>query len=346
MKYIIIIGIILVAMLMPSCKVGYIVLDVEEPPELLLEEEIMGLVLNNRITDTTLFQRKPDRDFVLTGARESDVPSMAALKVISGLAEAIYSQDKYNLLGAKMMFPHTDGLDEMPDPISSESVIGICKHSHADAMISLEGFMFVSSMDHSSFIGKAANTPDLVHDNTIVFSAQTEEYHNIALKTDIMLGWRIYSGSDGHPMYEGWLLDSVIYEVQGKSREEAEKKLPSTATVVEKAGFVAGKNILAKISPSYLTVERYYFKGGSPELKEANQLVKFRRWDDATTIWEPLADHSNEKQKAMALHNLALVAEKKGEMEWALDCIHQALEYHPFPVTEDYLKILQERLNQ
>ena len=340
-----IIVILLIGIFLSSCKVGYIVLDVEQPPELQLEEEVYGLVLNNRITDTTLFKRKADRDVILTGTRENEVPSMAALKVISGLAESIYDQDDYTFLGATMMFPNRDSLGALPEPISEYSALNICKNNNADAMISLEGFKFESRMDHNSFIGKASNTPELVRDNTLVFSAETEEYHNVALKTDILLGWRIYSGLNGESLYEGWLLDSVIYEVQGKSREEAEKKLPSTSSVVEKAGFVAGRNILAKISPTYRTVERYYFKGGNPELRKAYQLVKFRRWEDAAEVWEPLVENPNDKFKAMALHNLALVAEKNGEMELALDCLHQALEYHLFQESIDYLKILQERLN-
>ncbi len=331
--------------IMASCKMGYIVVDVEEAPRLKFDQEISSLVLNNRITDTSALKISATKNVVISGTSDEAIPSLAALKVISSVAAAIYDKDVYFLHGARIRFPNLKDVGKFPEPILPASVLRICENCGADAIFSLEGFRYEITSQHESVIRRAVDAPELVRDNTIFLFRPTEEYHNIILKTFVELGWRIYSGIDGSIMYEGWLSDSVRYEVQGKSKEDAEKALPSSLNVVEKAAFIAGENILSEISPSYQTVERHYFKKGNPGFRKAYQLVKFRRWDDAAAIWRPYISDTDHKIKAMALYNLALVAEKNGDLLTAKDLIDQAVSLYPIEDIILYQGIIMQRIH-
>jgi hypothetical protein len=161
---------------------------------------------------------------------------------------------------------------------------------------------------------------------------------------NIELGWRIYDGNSGKIIYQGYQKDSTSYEVQGRSKEEANKKLPSVISAVEKAGYIAGMNVLKRISPAYSTVERYYYKNLNSDFRKAYQLVKFRRWEDAAKYWEPYLQSDNLKIKAKAAYNMALIAELHGELKLAHDLIKEAGELWPGKDVEAYRKIIEERL--
>ena len=141
---------------------------------------------------------------------------------------------------------------------------------------------------------------------------------------------------------------SVLQHLQRsfKRKADAEKALPSSLNLVEKAGLAAGRNILFQISPSYLTVERYYYKSGHPDFKKAYELVKFRRWEDAARLWHPHLSDEDLKIRAMAANNLAIVAERKGELEHAINLIEQASDWYPTQEILSYKLILQNRIDR
>ncbi len=325
-----------------SCRLAYIVVDIPIQPELPLPAEMKNVWLNNRLTDSLKIQQI-QRNYMLKGNAKDEVISVAAVRVIKGLEEIIKEGDRFDFKGVYFKSTLTSGLNKLQDPISEEEVSRICKECGSVVLVSLESIDYSISVTYKSFMATEPRDNKKIWTNTITYGSRKTEYFNGMMKVNITLGWRIYDSSTGKSIYQGYQTDSIKYEVQGKTKEEANKKLPSTINAVEKAGFVAGINVMKKVSPTYLTVERYYYKNVNQDFKKAYQLIKFRKWHDAANYWEPYLSDNNYKVKAMAAYNMALVAELDGNVKLAIQLINGAYELHSSNEILEYKEILESR---
>jgi hypothetical protein len=322
---------------------AYIVVDVPREPELPLPSGMRNVVLNNRLTDS-LKLHNYKRDYVLRGSGKDAIISVAAIRVIKGLEENIIDGYRFDFKGDFLLATLDSGLNILQPPVSEKLITGLCEKADGDVLLSLESVDYHTSVKYESFMAKEPKDPKKMWTNTITYDVRRVEYFNAKMIVNIELGWRIYDGNTGKIIYQGYQKDSTSYEVQGKSKEEANKKLPSVISAVEKAGYIAGMNVLKRISPAYTTVERYYYKNPNSDFNKAYQLVKFRRWEDAAKYWEPYLHSDNLKIKAKAAYNMALVAELHGDLKLAHNLIKEAGELWPGKDVEAYRRIIEERL--
>lgn len=324
-----------------SCELAYIVVDVVEPPSLPLPSEVTGISLNNRLADSVISFK--GADFMLSGTNAKEISSITSLKVMTGIEEVFELGELFYIAGKYQNSTVLDGSGVLPARIPEQTVKEICSDHNGEVLLSLESLWYDTDVSYDSFLASEPKDQNKIWSNTVTYDVRKVEYFNGLLSVNIKLGWRVYEPSSGAILYEGYQVDSVYYEVQGRSKEEAEKKLPSTLNVVEKAGFLAGVKISEQLSPSLNTVERYYYKNGNKDFKEAYQLVKFRRWDDAALIWEPYLSNNHKASKAMACYNMALVKEMEGNLDEAINLIETAGELAPWDEIQEYKKILDRR---
>lgn len=326
-----------------SCKLAYIVVDIPIQPELPLPVQMKTVGLNNRLTDSLNIQQTKT-DYMLKGNSKDKIISVAAIRVIKGLKEAIEDGDRFTFKGIYYKSTLTTGLNRQQDPIPEEELSNFCKKCDIDVLVSLESIDYRTSVSYESFFASEPKDNKKIWTNTITYDLRKTEYFNGIMKVNITLGWRIYDSRSGKSIYQGYQTDSIKYEVQGKTKEEATKKLPSNINAVEKAGFVAGLNVMKKVSPTFSTVERYYYRNANPDFKKAYQLVKFRRWEDAANYWEPYLSGTNLKINAKAAYNMALVAELEGDVKKAYQLISDAYDLHPSDDILKYKETLEYRL--
>ena len=324
-----------------SCQLAYIVVDVEVPPPLPLPSDVTKIALNNRLTDSILTFNGDD--FMLKGSNVKEISSIASLKVIKGIEEVIEKGDRFIIAGRALESTILDESGDLPSELSEQTISRICTDNKADVLLSLESLWYSSDIIYDSFLAKEPKDQNKIWSNTITYDVRRVEYFNALLTVKIKLGWRAYDPVNAKVIYEGYQEDSVFYEVQGRSNEEAEKKLPSMLNVVEKAGFIAGIKISEQLTPSLHTVERYYYKNGNKDFREAYQLVKFRRWNDAAEIWKPYLSSQHKTIKAMAYYNMALIEEIDGNIEQARKLINTATELYPKEEVYKYKRILDNR---
>lgn len=326
-----------------SCKLAYIVVDIPTQPELPLPVQMKYVGLNNRLTDSLQMQQI-QRDYMLKGNAKDEIIYVAAIRVIKGLEEAMEDSDRFDFRGIHFISTLSSGLNKLQDPISEEEISEFCKDCDSDVLVSLESIDYKTSVSYESFMAREPRDNKKIWSNTITYDERKTEYFNAKMKVNITLGWRIYDSNTGIYIYQGYQTDSIKYEVQGKSKEEANKKLPSINNAVEKAGFVAGISVMKKVLPTYSTVERYYFKNANPDFKKAYQLVKFRKWQDAANYWEPYLSDNNHKISAKAAYNMALFAELEGDLKRAYRLISEAYELQPSDDVSKYKEIIENRL--
>ncbi len=75
----------------------------------------------------------------------------------------------------------------------------------------------------------------------------------------------------------------------------------------------------SKLVPSWLLVERQYYRSGNPNMRQAEKLALANNWLKAAEIWNGESENKNDKITAKASYNMALACEMEGKIEAAID---------------------------
>jgi len=197
--------------------------------------------------------------------------------------------------------------DIFDKPWTHQGVKRLCKKHGCDGVIALEAF------DTDSFTESGAyNTDDSK------YNAESST-HWASRRTRIMSSWRFYDASADrhldqlrdHESTQTWRQEST--SIQG-----AMNSLPVQTETIRRVGYKSGEGYARRISPSWVTVTRSYFGGGSPEMKQAKNHVKAGDWEGARPLWREVVNGTDDmKLKGKAQFNLAVAAEVAGELNKA-----------------------------
>ncbi len=81
--------------------------------------------------------------------------------------------------------------------------------------------------------------------------------------------------------------------------------------------------------PYWKEVDRYYFDGGSVDMRDAGVFVREQNWEQASMLWKNVYDTKKGKTKMRAAFNLALFHEMQDEFEEAKTYLRAASELVP-----------------
>lgn len=213
------------------------------------------------------------------------------------------------------------------DVLPPGEVVALCGKHEVEALLVLEGLD--TSVDEK---GK-----DTVITGQDVFEAR-QLIEGRAL-------WRTY-------LCDGTMVDEDLIET-GQLRfedrssdvdpEKAWENLPEPSVNMKRIGPTAGKLEARRLAPSWATVKRTWMPGGSPELKEAGAAIKADDWVKGIQIWGDVFDSSEAKVKGKAALNLAVAAERSGDMGLAREWLALAAEHWGGGAVTDYQAVLERR---
>jgi hypothetical protein len=123
---------------------------------------------------------------------------------------------------------------------------------------------------------------------------------------------------------------------------------PTDSLVRHEASTYAGGIPLHHLLPHWQEVSRYYYDGGTVDMRDAGVSVREHDWATAASLWQRVYDSKKGKSRRMAAYNLALYHEMQDEVPAALEWIMHALEGAKQGTAEYndaqlYLAQLQER---
>lgn len=126
----------------------------------------------------------------------------------------------------------------------------------------------------------------------------------------------IYISERDKPMRVLTARDSVYWDIDPSVSDEA---------VVKEISELAASLLLPQLVPHWENTARFYFSGGSPEMRDAVVSLKENDWESAYDLWK-LAYESRKKGnlKLRAAFNAALACEMQGDMEQAVDWLVKA----------------------
>lgn len=128
------------------------------------------------------------------------------------------------------------------------------------------------------------------------------------------------------------------------SRAAAAAAVAVSPQVQTDLAYQAGAEYGGRISPHAVVDVRRLYASGDPGLREGWKLAKAHDWKGATAAWRAVAKGEDEKAAAKAKYNLAVVKERRGNLEAARDFAKEAASVHSKPRTRDYVVILNQRI--
>lgn len=114
--------------------------------------------------------------------------------------------------------------------------------------------------------------------------------------------------------------DSIFWEEAGISPGQLNRLLIDDKELLRQTSEFAGSIPVKELLPYWQTARRYFFTGGSVNMRDAAIYAREQNWEAATKLWEKVYESKKGKQKMQAAYNMALGFEMQ-------DSIAQAFEW-------------------
>ncbi len=133
----------------------------------------------------------------------------------------------------------------------------------------------------------------------------------------------IYLPERNGPMNTLTPSDSIFWEEIGGTTMDASRRMPPDSRILAEGAQFAGTIPTRYIVPTWKSGVRYFYNGGSAQMRDGGIYVRENNWDKAYEQWKLIYDNTKQRKKKMqAAFNIALYYEMKDNFaqaeEWAL----------------------------
>jgi hypothetical protein len=319
-----------------------IAVEISFPPRIPVRENIKELSLVVIVPD----KLKKDGGGNISPCRLPDDPEcrlLAAEKALLGFSEKIYEESDLEVKGI-VEWVDTGNMqhDTLTDNYLLAGPARLCTEKDSTGLLIILGpVRLKNDITFSQYKRWPHEARNKIWSKTILYSVEPVWMQQTNIRMTVNNPWYIYDCSAKQIIFEEAIEDSVHYKVDGATREEVEKKLPSLRTTVEKAGFVSGWDFAGWLLPSSSTVLRKYYGSRRPLLRQATREVMFRQWERAEQEWLKALNTAAGSKKGRILYNLALARERAGDYAKALKYITEAEKLFPSAEVKAYHRILE-----
>ena len=266
-------------------QVSELQVEIMKPGLFIFPENIKNVAVFKRDmyhSDTSVFKYLNTEDIVIdTTIKSSNLSNLCVDAVASYFREEGYFQNVKNYRDSLNSKWNSNSVIDTPDELFNKS--------KSDILIFLDFFKFYDIM-----ISKSTN-----HLYTAACLSWT-----ITIKNDTAA--YIYNQIDTLD-YNDWQLKSFNLEKNGHSK------------IIMDAAKYLGESCGKKIIPSWLLVQRMYYKSSNPDMLKAEQFALKNEWLKAAEIWNRETKNKNLKIVAKSCYNLALAAEMEGKIDLSID---------------------------
>lgn len=154
----------------------------------------------------------------------------------------------------------------------------------------------------------------LVSGATEMYTPYSEEERVAVFTGALSLETRVYLPGRDRPFQRFIDRDTLYWELDGLTRQQIEE---------DATRHLAGRPV-GHLVPLWQTVNRYFYRGGSVNMRDAAVCLQEGDWDLAADSWKLDFDLRKGKAKMRAAFNLALYSEMKGDLPAALRYLDEA----------------------
>jgi len=331
--------ILLFCMLSTACKTTSIIkIQILESSEVSLPRDIHEITIINRSLKTNLVTQNQDSGRPLP-SNDSPHHSEVTNNCIQGLYDLLIASPFIDTVFYDSLLYYL-GLSNdstgKPLPLDWQDVEWVYAKTNTELLISLEDYdcsdTISQDIQYSFF--------HLFEDDII------NRYYVAYLNVSPKAFWRIYDLTNKKIIDEYLYIDTIQWERSDKESSKALKQLPEKKNAILEAAYWAGYGYGKRIVPFWLDVDRFYYKSGSKEIKQAGKEVLKDNWTGAVQIWKKLAYGKKKSLAAKASLNMALASEIEDQLEIALEWAAKSYLMLKRSSSKKYVLLLQERVKE
>jgi len=310
-----------------SCKTyDYFNIEILEPAELILPQEMDTLLLTHRIYPTegdTLYGSYKIFDNIFHDTVFID--STLARNALSELAQSLHFSGRFVTKTVDTMrrrFPVSAAHFTEEDVNYLKK---LCESAHADIIVMLNNWNATSSFD--------------------IFDDESGVYFGL-FEVETASEWLLIDPFRSKLIDKHQQKDTLYYEVAPHGIQTDSAWNNARLQVMAIAARETGKKYADHLSPHYVQSSRLVFNKGDRNLKKGYAQAVEGNWKNAAYFWRKALASPEPKIKAMASFNLALASEMEGLLVPALEWAKESYGYFPDKLNTTYISILQKRIRQ
>lgn len=329
-----ILPVLLIIVLLASCKTQQLYLNVVEPAPVTLPKGIIkvGVINRSMPTDQTKILDVLDKALSLEGV---NLDKDGAEQAINGLSDELQNNNRFTeIKNLKEIDFRTPKLGIFPVPLSWDIVAKICKETGTDALFALEYYDTDTRLNYSM--------RDVNIKTPLGVTIPGKE-HLAEMETIVKTGWRIYDPARQIINDEFNHVESIVFTGRGINPLVAAAALTGRKEAIKQVSNKAGHDYAWRLLPFELRVMRDYFVKGTNNFKIARRKAQLGKWDEAGQLWEKEINNPKMKIAGRACYNMGIINEINGDVDEALQWAQKAYEDYNIKLAREYSRILENR---
>jgi hypothetical protein len=230
-------------------------------------------------------------------------------------------------------------------PLGQDAARGICADTQADGMIILESMEPTPTWTDSVKEVEHIRTEEYKEGGEIKVREVREEYE-LSVATLTLQYSSFWSTYDCNAKVLDAFEIVVVHEAVGEGDTPAQAR--AAISDQNALHFAAARDIAQRyarrIAPTGSSVDRVFYKGGSPGIRSGSQAAANGNWEKARERWAAAVEDSSGKDKGKALFDLAVAYEEQGQLAEALEHAKRADALLDNNVTARYIRQLKKRI--
>ncbi len=263
---------------------------------------------------------------------------LATQLALDGVTRVMQGSDRYHLIRTTEVLKGSKTGSTMPDPLPWNFIKEMTDKYNTDAILAIETF-------DSDFM-VTDGTRQVERKDSDGNTVNVTRFYARGVAT-VNLGFRLYDALETSIIDQFLFSHNMDWEATGNSIDDAYRHLINKNTAVKDAAYQAGLMYGRRITPSWYTVTRTYFKKArdNPFLEEGARWMEANNWDNAVEALNKALDTGDMKSRGQAAHNLAVVNEILGDLEKAREWAQKAWAQYENKESKDYAYLLNRRIS-
>lgn len=329
----------LLLMLLPlafaSCRTSSVQVEMLRPATISFPKQIRQVGIINRSLPSKSQGFKNFLEGFITG-ESIGADREGSQECMRGLATGLNSNPRLTGVVIEGVDFRGTGTAEWPEFLHWQDVNDLCSRFRVDAIIALETF------DSDISLRKGSREVERTIDKKKVM---VTEYTG-DLRLVVRSGWTIYQPQGRQIIDRNAFADEMKWSETGVSPEDVMRKFPSKRAAINESGRFSGGKYAVRISPTWMTESRSYYRKANDEFIRAANYVKRGNWKDAVSIWRRYARDADTKVAGRANYNMALASEVEGNLPVALEWANRAWQDYGLKKARNYTELLRNRIRQ
>lgn len=326
---------ILLPLVFASCRTSSIQVEMLKPATISVPKQVRQVGIINRSLPAKGQGFKTFLEGFVTG-ESIGADREGSQECMRGLASGLNSNPRITAVVIEGVDYRGTGTAEWPEFLDWYDVNELCTRFRVDAIVALETF------DSDIKLRQGSREVERTIDKKKVMVTE----YSADLRLVVRSGWTIYQPQGRQIVDRNAFVDEMEWSETGISPEDVMRKFPSKRAAINESGRFSGGKYAVRISPTWMTESRSYFRKANDEFILAAKYVKIGNWNDAISIWRRYARDKDPKVAGRANFNMALASEVEGNLTLALEWANRAWQDYGLKKARNYIDQLKNRIRQ